>query len=200
MALDIYRDCFEKIVVFSSSWNLDSMWDSMKQYMEEKEWNLDECGYETYSDSVLIGILEEQSRIIAYQKAKGHTRLFGILIIFDDMMTTREAMRGKQIEILYSRGRHNFCSVWTSVQAYRRVSNAVRFNSDHELVWKLRNGQDLHAWLEENSAIAGMDRLLEIYRMATSKPYGYLWVNKSAKDENDIFHPDGLNTPGVKIA
>ena len=199
MCLDIYRDCFERIVVFSHSWNLDSTWDPLKEYMEEKEWNLNECGYDSYSDSALAAIIEEQQKIVAWQKAKNHKRLFSLLIIFDDMMSTREAMRGKQIEILYSRGRHMNISAWTSTQAYRKVLNTVRMNSDHELVWKLRNGQDLHAWLEENSAIVGMDRLLEIFRMATSKEYGYLWVNKAAKDEDDIFHPDGLNTPGIKI-
>ena len=77
--------------------------------------------------------------------------------------------------------------------------NTVRFNSDHELIWRLRNGQDLQAWLEENSAIVGMDRLMEIYRKAVSKPYGYLWLKKAATNDDDLFYPGGLNTPGERI-
>ena len=199
MCLDIYRDCFERITVFSASWLIDSIFDPLKAYCREKEWNLDECGYTSYSDKVLADIIAEQAEIIKWQKAKGHKRLFGHLIIFDDMMTSREAMRGKQIEILYSMGRHRNISVITSSQAYRRVSNVVRMNSDHELVWRLRNGQDLKAWLEENTAIVGEDKLMEIYRKATTPQYGYLWLNKAAASDDDLFHPDGLGTPGEKI-
>ena len=90
-------------------------------------------------------------------------------------------------------------SVITSTQAYRKVLNTVRMNSDHELIWRLRNGQDLEAWIQENEALVGRDLLYDIYMRATSKPYGYLWVNKAADDDNDIFHPNGLGTPGEQI-
>ena len=72
-------------------------------------------------------------------------------------------------------------------------------NSDHEFVWRIRNGGDLHAWLEENSAIVGMDKLMEIYKSAVLKPYGYLWLKKTATEDSDLFHPEGLGTPGVNI-
>jgi hypothetical protein len=199
MLLDVYRDCWERIVVFSSSWETDSTWDPLKRYMEEKEWNLAECGHSHYSDSVLANEIAMQQGIIAYQKSKGHKRLFGLLVIFDDMLSTREAIRGKQIEILYTRGRHFMASCWCSTQAYRKVSNVVRMNSDHEFIWRIRNGGDLNAWLDENSAIVGMDKLMEIYTAATSRPFSYLWLKKVATDDNDLFHPDGLNTTGVQI-
>ena len=197
--LDLFRDCWERIVVFSASFNTDSIWDPFKAYCREKEWNLDECGFDHYSDKILSDCVAEQAQIIRWQKAKNHKRLFGLLIIFDDMMNTREAVRGKQIEKLYSQGRHNNCSVWCSTQSYKRVSNVVRQNSDHELIWRLRNGQDLGNWLQENSAIVGEDKLMEIYRKATTPQFGYLWLNKAAASDDDLFHPDGLGTPGEKI-
>ena len=43
--LDLYRDVFERIIVFSHSWDTDSAWMPLKKYMEEKEWNLKECGF-----------------------------------------------------------------------------------------------------------------------------------------------------------
>ncbi len=115
------------------------------------------------------------------------------------MIDSRAAMRGKQIEILYARGRHLGISCISSTQAYKEVLNTVRFNCEHELVWKLRNGQDLDAWLQENPAIVGQGELMEIYRKATSVPYGYLWLNKSATDDNNLFHV-GLGAPGEQIA
>ena len=123
----------------------------------------------------------------------------GILIIFDDMMDSRAAMRGKQIEILYARGRHIFISCITSVQSVKKVSNVVRQQSEHVLCWRLRSSGDLDSFLDENSAIVPMDQLQQIYWKAVSKPYGYLWLNKTATDDDDIFHPYGLGTPGEKL-
>ena len=108
-------------------------------------------------------------------------------------------MRGKSLEILYARGRHMNISVITSTQAYRKVLNTVRMNSDHELIWRLRNGQDMEAWISENEALVGRDLLYDIYRRATEAPFSYLWVNKAAENDDDIFHPDGLGTPGLQI-
>ena len=199
MLLTIYRDCFERIIVFSHSWNLDESYTPLKKYMEQKGWDLAECGYAGYNDEVLANIIAEQNRLIRYQKSKGMTKLWGLCLFFDDLIDSRAAMRGKNLEILYARGRHMNISVITSTQAYRKVLNTVRMNSDHELIWRLRNGQDLEAWIQENEALVGRDLLYDIYMRATSKPYGYLWVNKAADDDNDIFHPNGLGTPGEQI-
>lgn len=199
LILDMFRDCWERIVIFSHSWETDSSWDPVKKYMKDKDWNLDECGHSSYSDSILKEILDEQAAIIRYQKEKKHKQLFGLLVIFDDMIQDRDAVRGRQIERCFTKGRHEMVSCWVSSQAYRKVSNIVRMNADHEAIWKLRNGQDLHAWLEENSAIIGVDRLMEVYKKATDKPYGYLWLKKTATDVNDLLHPDGFGNPGEKI-
>ena len=199
MLLDIYRDCFERIVVFSHSWNLDESYTVLKKYMEQKGWDLAECGYAGYNDEILANIIAEQSQLIRYQKSKGQTKLWGLCIFFDDLIDSRAAMRGRNLEILYARGRHMNISVITSTQAYRKVLNTVRMNSDHELIWRLRNGQDLEAWLSENEALVGRDILLDIYLRATSAQFSYLWVNKAADHDDDIFHPNGLGTPGEQI-
>ena len=196
--LDLYRNVFERIIVFSHSWDTDSTWDPLKKYMEEKEWNIKECGFSTYDDAVLAKIIDEQAQVTRYLKSKG-SKCMGILIILDDMMDSRAAMRGKQIEILYARGRHIFCSVITSLQSVRKVSTVVRQQSEHILCWRLKSSGDLDSFLEENSAIVPMQTLQEIYWKAVSKPYGYLCLNKTATDDDDLFHPDGLATPGEKI-
>ena len=189
---------FERIIVFSHSWETDSSWEPHKKYMLEKEWNLKECGFSSYSDAVLEKIIDEQAQITRYCKKKG-TKCMGILIIFDDMMDSRAAMRGKQIEILYARGRHIFISCITSVQSVKKVSNVVKQQSEHVLCWRLRSSGDLDSFLDENSAIVPMDQIQQIYWKAVSKPYGYLWLNKTATDDDDIFHPYGLGTPGEKL-
>ena len=199
LILDLYRDCWSKVVIFSHSWNTDSSWDPVRKYMKEKDWNLAECGFASYSDQILKGILDEQSAIIRWQKQHNHKELFGLLVIFDDMIQDRDAVRGRQIERCFTKGRHENVSCWVSTQAYRKVSNIVRMNADHEAIWKLRNGQDLSAWLEENTAIVGRERLLEIYNLATGPRFGYLWLKKTAHEIDDLLHPNGFGTPGIKI-
>ena len=197
--LDLYRDVFERIFIFSHSIDTDSAWEPVKSYMESKEWNLKECLFSEYSDLALEKILKTQEGIIKYQKSKGETQLYSILVIFDDMMTSRQAMRGRLIDVIYSRGRHLGISVITSLQSVRKVSTVVRQNSEHILTWRLRSASDLDSLLEENSAIVDLDTLQEMYWKAVRKPYGYLWIDKSTNDEDEMFHPNGLGTPPEKI-
>ena len=50
----------------------------------------------------------------------------------------------------------------------------------------------------ENSAVLGYDQLYAIYREITSRPYGYLWLKKTATEDDDLLH-DGFGQPGIKI-
>ena len=73
----------------------------------------------------------------------------------------------------------------------------VRVNTTDEVVFKLRNAHDLQAWVEESSALADPNTIMEIYRRAVSQPYGFVWLKKTAKHEDEIFHI-GFN-PGEQI-
>ena len=48
--------------------------------------------------------------------------------------------------------------------------------------------QDLNAFLDELSALCGKKTLSRIYNLATSKPYGFLYVNLMARDRKDMFY------------
>ena len=54
-------------------------------------------------------------------------------------------------------------------------------------IYKLRNYRDLETFIEEVSAVVDKKTLLEIYNMATSEPYSFLYVNLRAKNKNDMF-------------
>ena len=67
------------------------------------------------------------------------------------------------------------------------------------MTWRLRSAGDLDSLLEENSAIVGIDKLEEMYWKAVRKPYGYLLIDKSTNDEDEMFHPHGLGSAPEKI-
>ena len=54
-------------------------------------------------------------------------------------------------------------------------------------VFRLRTYSDLQAFLDEVSAIADKNSILEMYSMATDEPFSFLTVKLTAKNKNDIF-------------
>ena len=198
--LDVFKDCFDAgCHIFSHSINIDDQWRPVKQHLEERGFAPEKYCHEKYDEEVLAKILAEQKQVIEYQKRKGHTKLFQLLIIFDDMLDDQRLMRhSKQLEILFVRARHLAISTIVSVQKYRAVMPIVRVNTTDEIVFRLRNSHDLQAFIEESSALASPDVLMDIYTRAISEPYGFMWLKKTAKNDNDIFHI-GFN-PGETIA
>ena len=56
------------------------------------------------------------------------------------------------------------------------------------MLYCLTNYSDLEAFLEELSVVYHKKTLLQLYRMATEEPYGFLYVNFSAWDRKDMFY------------
>ena len=87
MILDIYRDCFERVYIFSPSINVDHTWLPVKSYLDNKI-NLSEdepsLYYDTYDPESLESIINTQRKIIEHQKTKRSSKLFSILIVIDD--------------------------------------------------------------------------------------------------------------------
>jgi len=54
-------------------------------------------------------------------------------------------------------------------------------------VFRLINYSDLQAFLDEVSAIAPKNDILEMYTLATDEPFSFLFVKLTAKNKNDIF-------------
>jgi hypothetical protein len=54
-------------------------------------------------------------------------------------------------------------------------------------VFPLRNNSDLEAFIEEVSAVYDKKKLLELYRMATSQPHHFLYVNLMTRDKSKMF-------------
>ena len=73
MILDIYKDCFERIYIFSPSINVDHTWQPVKKYISEKIMKSDdepEFYYDTYDPESLDKIIDNQKNIVEYQKNK----------------------------------------------------------------------------------------------------------------------------------
>ena len=68
---------------------------------------------------------------------------------------------------MHIRGRHQCISTITSTQVYKVIRPVVRKNLTHLFVFRLRNANDLEAWIEELSAVYDKKTLHQLYSIAT---------------------------------
>ena len=193
MILDIYKDCFSRIYIFSPSVDVDATWQPVRKYIESdmKVQHTDDAPiyFDHYDPEALYTIINTQQKVIEYQKKQNHKKLFSVLIIVDDFADDPKFSRhSKILHALYTRGRHNSISTITATQKFSSTAPIIRVNATELYVYRLRNYNDLQTFIEEISALIDKKTLLEIYNLATSEPFSFLYVNLRAKKKNNIFH------------
>ena len=191
MILDIYRDCFERVYIFSPSINVDHTWLPVKTYLDNKI-NLSEdepsLYYDTYDPESLEAIIDTQRKIVEHQKTKRSNKLFSILIIVDDFADDPSFSRNsKLLHSLYVRGRHSQISTLVSTQKFAALSPLIRVNACSLYVFRLRNYQDLNTFLDEVSAIVDRKTLLQMYKSATDLDFGFLFVKLNSRSKKNMF-------------
>ena len=193
LILDIYKNCFSRIYVFSPSINVDYTWQPVKHYIEHdlklKETADDKFYFDHYDEAALENIILTQHKIITYMKSKGHSKLYQVLIIIDDFADEPAFTRqSKLLHQLYIRGRHNMISTITSTQKFNALHPIIRCNMSELYIFRLRNNKDIEAFVDECSATHEKKVLLEIYHLATAQPYSFLYVKLNAKTVDDMFY------------
>jgi len=190
MILNIYRNCFERIYIFSPSVDIDHSWNPVKEYIKKeiKPSDKEKCLFDSYEPEELHKIITKQHKVTEYMKSQGKTKLFQILIVIDDWADDPQFTRNsKLLHQLYIRGRHICCSTITSTQVYKAISPIVRKNMTQLFIYRLRNQADLLAIIEEVSAVHNPKVLHELYAVATRDPHSFLYINMMAKSVDDMF-------------
>ena len=191
LILDVYRGCFSRIYIWSPSIDIDFTWKPVRDYIEKeiKPDKDEKYLFDSYDPRELQQVIETQYKVVDYMKQHDHKTLYQILIIVDDFADSPEFTRNsKLLHQLYIRGRHQAISTITSTQVFKAISPVIRKNITSLMLYRLRNYSDLEAFLEELSAVYNKKTLLELYKKATDEPYGFLYVNLSARDRRDMFY------------
>ena len=192
MILDIYAGCLSRVYIFSPSINVDyQTWEPVKKYLNDEVNNGDkdeEYYFDHYDEEGLFNIIDTQKKIIEYQKKHNHNKLFSVLIVVDDFADSPQFSRNsKLLHSLFTRGRHSQISTIVATQKFNALSPIIRVNASDLYVFRLRNYSDLQTFLDEVSAIASKDVILEMYNMAVDEPFSFLTVKLTSKNKNDIF-------------
>ena len=189
--LDIYHKRFSRVYLFSPSINVDHQtWQPVKDMISKEITNNDDeqFYFDHYDEEALFNIINTQRKIIEYQKKHNHNKIFSILIVVDDFADDVKFSRNsKLLHSLFTRGRHSQISTIVATQKFNAISPIIRVNASDLYVFRLRNYGDLQAFLDEVSAVAPKDVILEMYKMATDEPFSFLTVKLTSKDKNKIF-------------
>ena len=193
MILDIYRDCFSRIFIFSPSIHVDHTWRPVKDYIKKQlkveDTEKEPIYFSEYDPAALEDIISTQHKITKYMKDRGDTKIYQILIVIDDFADDEKfSKHSKLLNSLYTRGRHNMISTITSTQKFRAIGNIIRINITELYIFRLRNHHDLEAFIEEVSALADKKTLLDIYNLATKEEYSFLYVKLNSKSKDDMFY------------
>ena len=79
-------------------------------------------------------------------------------------------------------------STITATQKFSAIHPIIRVNATELYVYRLRNYKDLETFIEEVSAVADKKTLMELYNLATSEPFSFLYVKLTAKSKKDMFY------------
>jgi hypothetical protein len=192
MILDIYKGCFDRIFRFSPSIDVDKTWIPVKEYIEKSQKidpKKESIYFDHYDPEALDKIISTQHKVAEHMKTKGFTKIYQILIIVDDFADDPVFSRSsKLLHALFTRGRHSFISTIVSTQKYRAISNIIRVNATNLYVFRLRNGGDLEALLEELNALTDKKTILQLYNMATAEPFSFLFIKLNATKLKDMFY------------
>ena len=89
---------------------------------------------------------------------------------------------------LFTRGRQNAISCILSTQKYNVLAPIIRLNASALFIFRLKNMNEVNAFLEENSALVDKSTLYEMYQKAvTFAPYSFFYINTNAKDVSNMF-------------
>ena len=145
--------------------------------------------YDHYDEESLTEIIRSHTQVVEYQKTKKDTKkIFQILLVVDDFADDPAFSRNsKLLHSLFTRGRHSGISTIVSTQKFTAIHPIIRCNATEMYVFRLRSFQDLAAFLDEVSALVNKKALLQMYELATSEPYSFLYVKMTSKSKKNMF-------------
>ena len=192
LIMDIYKDCFEKIYIFSPTVFIDDTWTIVKKYIENemdiKHSDEDPIYFDNFEERDLKNIIDTQEGIIKYMKEKEYKHLYNICIIIDDWADNERVVRkNKELIKLFTKGKHWYISTFITSQSYTQISPVVRKNATQLFIFRLRNHKDLEAILDELSGLYDKKTLDKIYRIATDDKHGFLYVDLMQSDKTKMF-------------
>jgi hypothetical protein len=181
---DMLGTVFDRYEVYSPNIFVDPQYKILIAHIESKTGQKkEEFCHEEFDQDSIRKLMEEQKKSNAYLRKIGADRLLSTAVIIDDFGERADLLKahGSVINSLFTRGRHLQISAYLLLQRFRLANPTIRYNSHCIYVHKLNSAKDLEALAEEFGAVTnGQEAFYEIYRRATAKKYGFLFITTGA--------------------
>ena len=125
MILEQCRGCFERIIIFSPSINVDDSWRPVKRYIEEVmkvPTDREQVYFEDWDESALRRIINQQRKITETSKQLKMKQLYQILVVIDDHADSPSLYKktgDSALDTLFICGRH--FQDWSGSRSRRRI-------------------------------------------------------------------------------
>jgi hypothetical protein len=183
---DKLGNMFDRYLLFSPNIFIDPQYQVLIDHVERVTGQKkDDFCFEEFDQQALRQLMEDQKKVNGYLRKNKAKRLLSACVVIDDFGERADIVKahGSVINSLFTRGRHLQISVYgLLLQRFRLANPTIRFNSHCLYVHKLNSAKDLEAIAEEFSAVVGgVDTFIEIYKRATAKKYGFLFITTGAE-------------------
>ena len=176
---------FDRYELFSPNIFIDPQYKALIDYIEgatgQKK---DDFCHEDFDQESIRKLMEDQRKANAYLRRQGAKRLLSACVVVDDFGERVDIVRahGSVINSLFTRGRHLQISCYgLLLQRFKLANPTIRFNAHALYVHKLTSSGDLDALAENFSEVCGgKENFVAIYRAATKKKYGFLYITMGA--------------------
>ena len=176
---------FDKYLLLSPNIFVDPQYEQLITYIEKTGQKREDFCFEEFDQNAIRQLMEDQKKANAYLRKIGAKRLLSACVVIDDFGERSDLMKshGSVINSLFTRGRHLQISVYgLLLQRFRLANPTIRFCAHVLYVHKLNSQKDLEALAEEFSAVVGgRDNFIEMYKRATAKKYGFLFIVTGAE-------------------
>ena len=100
-----------------------------------------------------------------------------MLFVVDDLADDKRTMGCQLIRELLLRGRHSMISTILSTQKMRAIDHSCRLQFTALAQFAVRSLKDWEVIMEEYTAAIGPKVLQQMYDLATTDPYGFLFMD-----------------------
>jgi len=169
LILRYYKNCFDRIYIFSPTASTDKTTRSYLKAFENDDIDTELIVFEDHND--LLNADTYIQEIINDQKKQEQSKRERVLILVDDAV----GFTFKTLNYLATRYRHLNISILQNSQAYRRLDPLMRVNSTAIIINEITNMKELGKLEEE--ILDNVPNWKDHYDYATKEKYNFLYFN-----------------------
>ena len=179
-AIEVLLPLFQNFAVFSHTIKVDPSFDAiLSQIKRGSEDPENEYRFETLAD--LPRVMNKQAQVIKEERELGRSPLSQMCIYIDDMLG--DLRFNKNLDALFSRGRHLGISVFLTSQVFRGASSTIRKNIDILVCFRLNQTELMSVREEVIGADISSEEFDELYKRGTAAPHDMLCIKLKERDK-----------------